>query len=325
MESGKRRSERLATDTREAKRLNRTRSREQRPSLLFPDVAEAWLQSRSKAKRRDSTIRSYEHALDRANQALASFRVDQVDGEAISEMQEMLERAGLATGTIRLVRKAVVSVLNYAVREGLLGKVPNLADVAQLGIEREQAKFIEPTQLERVFSFLPAKYQAPARFGYLTGLRPGELLGLQGEDVDLGAYPRVHIRRQMNTSEHRLEEVTKTEAGRRSVDLCPEAVELVRDVGPGRIWPFGYSAFLAAWRMAQLRAGLEPLGLHALRHTNVLLRLEDGQKLAYISRQLGHSSMRVTDKVYGHFSDLVRGRVATMGDTHARLVSAASD
>jgi len=39
---------------------------------------------------------------------------------------------------------------------------------------------------------------------------------------------------------------------------------------------------------------------HDLRHTNVSLRIEQGQNIVYISRQIGHSSVKTSLDVYGH-------------------------
>ncbi len=39
---------------------------------------------------------------------------------------------------------------------------------------------------------------------------------------------------------------------------------------------------------------------HDLRHTNVALRLEQGQNIKYIQNQLGHASIQTTIDRYGH-------------------------
>jgi integrase len=39
---------------------------------------------------------------------------------------------------------------------------------------------------------------------------------------------------------------------------------------------------------------------HSLRHSNVALRIEEGQNIKYIQRQLGHASIQTTLDRYGH-------------------------
>ncbi len=51
---------------------------------------------------------------------------------------------------------------------------------------------------------------------------------------------------------------------------------------------------------ALARAGLRRIRLHDLRHTFASLLIQNGESLAYIRDQLGHSSIQVTADTYGH-------------------------
>jgi integrase len=48
------------------------------------------------------------------------------------------------------------------------------------------------------------------------------------------------------------------------------------------------------------KAGLRRIRLHDLRHTFTSLLIQNGESLAYIRDQLGHSSIQVTVDTYGH-------------------------
>ena len=48
------------------------------------------------------------------------------------------------------------------------------------------------------------------------------------------------------------------------------------------------------------RAGIRKIRFHDLRHTNVALRIEQGQNIKYIQNQLGHASIQTTLDRYGH-------------------------
>jgi len=48
------------------------------------------------------------------------------------------------------------------------------------------------------------------------------------------------------------------------------------------------------------KAGLRRIRFHELRHTFASLLIQNGESLAYIKDQLGHSSIKLTVDVYGH-------------------------
>lgn len=65
--------------------------------------------------------------------------------------------------------------------------------------------------------------------------------------------------------------------------------------------PFDRSTVSGAWHKAALEdAGLRAMPLHALRHTAAASWLLAGQPLIFVQRQLGHSSITITERYYGH-------------------------
>jgi integrase len=65
------------------------------------------------------------------------------------------------------------------------------------------------------------------------------------------------------------------------------------------------------------RAGIERQGptgelrtFHSLRHTYAKRALESGAQVTWLSRHLGHSTLKVTTDVYGHFERAERKRQA---------------
>lgn len=57
------------------------------------------------------------------------------------------------------------------------------------------------------------------------------------------------------------------------------------------------------WHMDKCldKIGLRAITLHHLRHSYATIRLMKGHSLVDVSRQLGHQSVKITDKVYGHW------------------------
>jgi integrase len=148
-------------------------------------------------------------------------------------------------------------------------------------------------------------------------MRLGELSALTWADVDLtGGTVRV---RQSYTGG---ELSTPKNHEQRSVDLTAELVELLGGwwgelggpddgtlVFPGET---GYLNPTTVLRRelypAMKRASVPRVGptgekrtFHSFRHTHAKVALETGRQLIWLSRRLGHSSLKVTSDVYGHF------------------------
>jgi integrase len=62
---------------------------------------------------------------------------------------------------------------------------------------------------------------------------------------------------------------------------------------PGAFWQ-------NVWRPLLRRTGLAYRKPHTLRHSFASLLIQNGESLAYVKDQLGHSSIKITVDVYGH-------------------------
>ena len=152
------------------------------------------------------------------------------------------------------------------------------------------------------------------RVAVMTGLRPGELLGLRVGDVEGN---RLHLHRAINRQN---EETTgKNENALRTVVLHPLAVAELRAQLQQRAFeeerPLRHDdpVFLLTneqslynyWQFYQRCNGIDPpISLYELRHTFVSM-IEDTVSPAQLRRMVGHSKSMDT---YGWYSHAVEGR-----------------
>ena len=54
------------------------------------------------------------------------------------------------------------------------------------------------------------------------------------------------------------------------------------------------------WDPFLKKAGFRQIHIHDLRHTFASLLIQNGESLAYVKEQMGHSSIKMTVDVYGH-------------------------
>jgi integrase len=135
------------------------------------------------------------------------------------------------------------------------------------------------------------RWQALARFLWLSGARISEALAVRVQDIDTRSNV-VHL-----TTLKRRKPV------RRAVPL-PESdlagLLLVAARGrlePGdRLWPFGRVQAFRRLQTAMLRAGVRPdvCHPHAIRHGHAIHALRNGMSLELVSRNLGHANIQTT-------------------------------
>ena len=103
---------------------------------------------------------------------------------------------------------------------------------------------------------------------------------------------------------------------RRDVDLISAVVELLGDLSAELILPsdngHGFLSPTVVLKRhlypAMAAAGIEREGptqekrtFHSFRHTFARRALESGAQITWLSRHLGHSSLKVTTDIYGHW------------------------
>jgi integrase len=156
-----------------------------------------------------------------------------------------------------------------------------------------------------------------------TGMRRGELLGLQWGDIDLDAG-RLKVERSLEETKGGLRlKKPKTKHGRRTISLPASAVETLRAhrsrqretrvaLGLGReiaetpLLGTPEGALLSPdnlsrdWRRLVKSHGLPQVMFHALRHSHASALIAGSVDVVTVSRRLGHGSPTVTLTIYAH-------------------------
>lgn len=275
------------------------------PTATFRHVADRyWLAAEHVLA--PNTRSSYRSSLHHATSALGAIDVRDVTSADLDDMEARLLHAGYAPGTVKLVRVAAAQVMRRAVSEGLIMEAPR-PTLRHARVHDEPAAFT-PAEITGILRHLVGVAHAATRFTYLTGLRPGETIAVERRDVT-GTVLHVERSRIQRTGG-----VGPTKGRlRRPVDLSPDALTCLADAaGDDRVFPMGYTAWLRQWHDALTLAGHERCGLHALRHSNVALRLIAGQPITYVARQLGHSSGAFTLRRYGRWVPSERDDAAAL-------------
>lgn len=286
--------------------------------VTVAQFADRWLQL-VEGSVRPTTLESYRQKLKLASTLIGERRLARLSGDLLTELYRTLPRS---PQTVVHVHRVLHRMLADAVRWGWLSSNPaGLAVTPKLRrapirtwTASDVARFLEHTENCR----LAALY----RLAVSTGMRRGELCGLQWRNVQLesGAL-KVEGCLVMVAGRPFLEE-PKTRAGRRIIALDPHTVQALEQLHQAQdrdqaffgweeqwvfCWEDGrpYSPDWVTRRFAQdaARAGLPHIRFHDLRHTWATLALEAGVPAKVVADRLGHAGIAITLDTYTHHVD----------------------
>lgn len=221
---------------------------------------------------------------------------------------------GIAPATINREIALFSAALNFA-RTELEWNIPNPVTGRKLKEPEGRLRWLSQTEADALIRAAETEPKAPhlpdfIRLALHTGMRRGELLGLEWRRVDLKAG-LIHL------------EASHTKTGkRRSIPLNEPARTAILSrmkfraaSCPGTAWVFcdrdgqRFASVRKGFESACRRAGIEDFTVHDLRHTCAAWLVSAGAPLMAVRDLLGHSTIKMTER-YAHLApDNVRNAV----------------
>ena len=199
---------------------------------------------------------------------------------------------------------------------------------------RQDLKIITYDQYEQLLAACPPAdpYHMPLVIAFNTGMRRGEVLGLEWDMVDIeGATIRVERNMiQKGDGVYDLDS-PKSAAGYRTITIGPSLVAELKAKRQAQMQMrirygslYNESNFVCTWdngnpvvpgyikyRSRKLSDDLGfPFSFHSLRHTHATMLLDAGEKLKVVQERLGHAKMSTTADTYLHVTEEMRNDTA---------------
>ena len=329
---------------------------EKAAEMPVAELCRLFLEERSGTVLRPGTISKYEQLfrLDLLPEC-GDVPLGQVGRSVLQGViQRMIDR-DLAPSTIEVRHAYMSGLFSWGVVAGYLPDTP----VKRLSLPEclhESAGQIlsarEAVEVPAIFADTPC--WLPTFLALHTGMRPGEMLGLSWDDVDLvGGTLSVCNTAHWDSGGLRLGP-PKTKSSERSVAVSEDVVAVLRDQEqkkPEDFWakirrkagdhresvfvpvefrqvcagPDGVILTARSWRhdfsSGLRRAGLKEIRLHDLRHTHASLLLLDNVPMHVVSKRLGHKSIQTTINLYGHLLPTSDAEAANRFSAILRTVS----
>ena len=241
---------------------------------------------------------------------IGGVRLDKVNALQVQSVYGRKLEVGLSPRTVEIVHATLHKALKQAVGWTLIPR--NVAEAVTP--PRPVRKAITPLSREQARALLEAARSDALHAFYVlavtTGMRNGELLGLQWRDVSLEDRT-LRVRRTVFNG---VVSPPKTAAGNRTIRLTGMAVAALKEhrlttakqrisewVFPSRVGtPLSvHNVHNRSWKPLLERAGLPAsTRMHDLRHTCATLLLSRGVPVKVVSEMLGHGDVAITLAVY---------------------------
>ncbi len=293
-----------------------------------------WYQDYEKANLRPNTQMSYERRIyQHIIPALGSIQLDKLTTGDIQQFYTGLKQSGrllrrelygegLSDQTVRGIHTTLHAALDKAVEEKLIFRNP--ADSCKLPpVKSREMKVLAPDEIQRLL--IQAREDGCYELLLLelsTGLRRGEILALQWDDLNLRTGT-LRVERQVHRVRGELVvSPPKTKAGNRTVLLPAPVLKVLkayqktvhsRWMFPSPVKddsPLDPAAVRKRLQTVLERAECKRLRFHDLRHTFATASLEHGMDIKTLSTIIGHVSSTTTLNTYTHVTDAMRQNAA---------------
>ena len=290
--------------------------------LTVSQYLDKWL-STIQNSLRSTTVSRYEVSCRvHIKPTLGRVKLSKLNALQLQDLYDQKLGEGLSPRTVQIIHATLYKSLKQAVKYQLIPT--NVAAAAQP--PKSSRKEVRPMTTKQVKQLLLAassdRLEALYILAVTAGIRQGELLGLQWEDVDF-VKGTVKIRRTIYQREIH---APKTKNSRRTIRLSKLALTALwehKEKSNGSEWVFCNRVgkpircnYLIArhWQPLLERAGIEYTNFHNTRHTAASLMLQQGVSAKVISSVLGHSSVAFTLDTYAHLMEDMDGLAADAMD-----------
>lgn len=232
------------------------------------------------------------------------------------------KRAELSAKSLKNIRGILVQFIKFAVARGYMEPLRDDLYIPA-GRSVKEKEILQPDDITKLFNpEINDWYINYFRLATVCGLRPGECLGLQWEDINF-MRKTITIVRSINVHNQITE--GKNRNAKREIGLSDIAAQILQDqkektkdlnvawVFPNPIGAMSNQCATArAWRRLKAKTGI-PGTPYSLRHTFISMVKYDIPE-SMIRSIVGHSTSMDTLGTYGHRIDGELQRVAAMVD-----------
>ncbi len=314
----------------------------------FRDYAETWKSTyliagtvdqdgNLTAKRlKPSTIRGYRTIID--TYLIPEFEhlpLQAIDAGKITALESKLMQQELSNKSVHNTLTLLGRFLEDARKAGYL-KISPMIDVEKTKFTCEKGRALKAEEAQKLLAKCVGILKAIVMVMLLGGLRRSEVFGLFWTDIDLD-HDVIHVRRAVEWLSRKHGQVAENKAAFvfqppkyhsiRDVDMSPMLKAELRKMymqaadKEGLVFPSENATpmqpsnvYRRQFKPAAEAAEIGKVTFHTLRHTFGSWKIEQGENVLYVSKQMGHKDASITLKVYSHLVKENRPEAAAKTD-----------
>ncbi len=301
--------------------------------LTLSDFSERWLRDYVDVNLAPKTAQIYRDKLnDRILPALGHLKLEQIKPLHILDFYSSLQKdgirsdgktGGLGAATIQQYHRVLSSILKHAVDWKIISDNP-ASSVKPPKIKKQPLSCLDEVQAAHMLEALakePLKYQVYITLGILTGLRRGEILGLEWAAIDFNEKTiSITQASQIIPGQGVVTTAPKTATSNRVITVPEIVINLLKSFKAaqnqdrlkcGELWE-NSNRLLVQWNGKPMhpntidrwfprfleKNGLPIIRFHDLRHSAASIMITQGIDVGTVSKYLGHSKPSVTSDIY---------------------------
>jgi integrase len=240
--------------------------------------------------------------------------------------ENMIDGGKLADKTVLYYYRLISAILNGSVIDDQVLLLNPAKRVRPPHVEHVEAVYLDEVQAAHMIELLEKesiKYKTMMLLLLYSGMRRGELCGLEWKDIDLENHLVSICRTSQYTPKKGIfEKGTKNASSVRTIKLPAIAIEALKDyrkwqkeqrLAVGDQWEDcdrlytswngkpAHPDSLTSWFEDFIkRTDLLNIHIHSLRHTNATLMIAGGEDILTVSKRLGHAQPSTTTNIYAH-------------------------
>ncbi|MBK5243357.1 site-specific integrase [Clostridium sp.] len=240
---------------------------------------------------------------------LDKIEVSKITNLDIQPIVDKLTKSGIKSNTIEYYLQQLSTVFNSAVEYGIIFKTPIKNIKYNKYKEEINKRALNKVECEKILEdFKETRYYLLILIALKCGLRLGEILGLNWEDIDeINNVIKVTKQwKQLKDGSYGFGTL-KSKNSYRDVPISPTTLTLlknstkVREIN-GRILNFKNTDSISICLNRLFRLGGYNITIHELRHTYATTLISNGAPYKVAAQFLGHTEQQ-TMKSYSHIND----------------------